>query len=73
MFLAPNIYFEGVIEYFFRANCRARQTENAFGGKYPLTMIDILHDIDVHRACFVTNAALCAALFVPLNFKKGKP
>ena len=46
MFLAANIHFEGVIEYFFQANCCTRQTENAFGGKYPLTIIDVLHDVD---------------------------
>ena len=72
MFLATNIHFEGEIEFFFRAGCRTRQTENAFGGKYPLAIIDVLHDVDIHRTCFAACTALLAVLFVSLNFEKGK-
>ena len=73
MFLAANIHFEGVIEYLLRANSCTRQTVYAFGGEHSLTIIDVLHDVDIHRTRCVTGAALCAVLFVPLNFEKGKP
>lgn len=73
MFLAANIHFEGVIEYFFRANGCTRQTVYAFGGEHSLTMIDVLHDVDIHRTRCVTGAALRAVLFAPLNFEKSKP
>ena len=73
MFLAANIHFEGEIEFFFRADCCTGQTENAFGGKDPFTILDVLHDVDIHRTRFAAGTALLAVLFAPLNFKKGEP
>ena len=71
-FQAAEIAIERGVENLLWTNRCAGQAEDAFGRKYPHPILDICHDIDIHRAYPGTGSAPGASISVPRDLQKRK-